>query len=186
MLKAEIEADVGITTSLRTGANGGWLVSNADVLDVWFSAAISGAEETALDAVLTAHTGTTTSQSFQFWESNTAVTTVLETFDEKMSRTAAALVAGTYKLSWYFEMKVTVSGPLNSNGLAQFLVDANVKGSCQHRSVEWSSFSGWDRYVAAEGDTPVLSIEIRRDPTEGGNDTIEIRKMKLGVELMDT
>jgi len=50
-LKAEIEADVGITTVLlridRTG----------DVLDIWFVADLSAPEITALDAVVLAHLG---------------------------------------------------------------------------------------------------------------------------------
>ena len=78
-----------------------------------------------------------------------------------------------------------MSGPLNSTAQARVLVDGGIKGNVNYRSEEWSVFSGWDRLVVAEGDSPVLLLEIRRDPAEGGNDTIEIRKMKLGIERMN-
>jgi hypothetical protein len=185
MLLDEIEADAGITTALRSGANGGWVGADGDELRIYFVAALGAPEITALDALVLAHAGTVTILDFQFWELNPASTTTNETFTEVMSRTASALQAGTYVLTWYFEMKVTVTGPLNSNGMGQFLVDGSVKGSANAARTEWTAFSGWDRYVAAEGDAPVLSLEIQRDPTEGGNDTIEIRKMKLGIERKD-
>ena len=53
----EIEADAGITTALRTPANEGAVASVGDVLDVYFVADLSGAEITAMDAVLSAHDG---------------------------------------------------------------------------------------------------------------------------------
>lgn len=137
------------------------------------------AEKDAVDSPLTTH-------EFQFWELNPADTTTSETWDEKMSRTAEKMSAGTYRLTWYFELKITLTGPLNSNAQARFLVDGNVKGSANLRedTEEWHAFSGWDRYIATSGEQPVLSLEIQRNPAEGGNDTIEIRKMKLGIEYM--
>ncbi len=190
LLANEIDADVTIVTARRLPANGGWKDTAGDVMDLWFAAALSGAEQTALDAVVAAHNGTVTTQDFQFWEKNAKETTVDETWDEKMSRTAASMRLGTYKLSWYFELKLNPTGPLNSLAMARFLVDANVKGSAETvqgstlAGVGWVAFSGWDRFIAAEGITPVLSLEIQRDSNLGGNDTVEIRKMKLGIEFM--
>lgn len=178
LLRDEIEADAGITTSIE------YLSASGDTLEIYFAAALGGSEITALDAVVAAHDGVNTITSFQFWEENTAETTTAETFQEKMARTAAAMSAGIYRLSWAFEMKVTPEGPLNSQGVGRFLVDGNVKNIVFHTLENYVTYSGWDRYVAVEGETPELSLEIRRDPTLGGNDTIAIRKMKLGIEFM--
>ena len=176
MLRSEIAADgylSGFTTSnIATD-------SAADTLSVAFTAALDATEQTALDTVVAAHTGTTTTRDVQFWESNGAQSTASDTLVEKLSRTASALKAGTYRLTWYFELKVTRVGPLDSNCMAEFQVDGVTKGSAEHATVGWSAFSGWDRYVATEGETIVLSFDIKRD---GGNDTVQIRKMKLGIE----
>lgn len=121
---------------------------------------------------------------FQFWESNPAQQTALETWQEAMARTADKMGAGTYRLTWYFEMRVNPTGAVNSNAMGRFLVDGNVKGNANVIGVDYHAFSGWDRFVATEGQQPVLSLEYQRDPVEGGNDNVQIRKMKLGVERM--
>lgn len=177
LLSQEIADDTGITTALD------YINTAGDVLDIYFVATLSAGEITALDTLVGAHVATATTRNYQFWESNTATTTTSETFVEKMARTSAAMQAGPYRLSWSFELKVTPVGPLNSRAIARFLVDGNVKNIvCEGKDL-YTAYSGWDRYVAVEGETPELSLEIRRDPTLGGNDTIEIRKMKLGIEF---
>ncbi len=178
MLTNEINAEAGITTSLSH------INTAAGSMDIFFASDLSGGEITTLDALVLDHDGYVTSPSFQFWESNPAKTTTQETYQESFSRTAAAMADGTYRLSWYFELRVTPNGGLNSNAQARFLVDGNVKGNANVETLQWHAFSGWDRYNATEGERPVLSLEYRRDPVEGGDDTIEIRKMKLGIELM--
>ena len=184
LLFDQILADGAITTALRDANSGGWFDSDGDVMNVWFVAPRGGAEITALDALVGVHDGDPTDAKYQFWESNPAQTTTNEAFTEVLSRTAARMKQGTYRVSWYFELKLTPTGPVNSLAMAQMLTDASVKGSAATDSVEWIAFSGWDRFIAAEGAAPVLSLEIQRDPTVGGNDTVEIRKMKLGIEQM--
>lgn len=178
LLVQEIEDDAGITTALD------YINQQDDTLDIYFTSSLSAGEITALDTLVGNHQGTETKQEFQFWEENTAETTTAETWQEKMSRTAAALAGGSFLLSWYCELKVTPTDALNSLAAMRFLVDSNVKGSAQTSAEGWVAFSGWDRYVADEGETPTLSLEIRRDPTVGGDDTIEIRKMKLGFQYV--
>jgi hypothetical protein len=124
---------------------------------------------------------------YQFWESNPMQSTALETWQTAMSRTPDPMAAGTYKLTWYCEIRVNPVGPVNSDAAAQFVVGGSVKGSAYLTTGnDWHAFSGWDRYIATEGEQPVLALEYRRDPDTGGNDNIEIRKMKLGIERMDT
>jgi hypothetical protein len=122
---------------------------------------------------------------FQFWESNPMQSTALETWQTALSRTADPMAAGVYRLTWYFELRVNPVGPVNSDAAGRFAVDGNVKGDAYLTTGnDFHAFSGWDRFVATEGQQPVLALEFRRDPDTGGNDNIEIRKMKLGVELM--
>jgi hypothetical protein len=186
ILKSDIEADAGITTALRTGANGGWKTTNGDVMDLYFASALSAGEITALDAVVaSASVGTATRNSFQFWESNPAQATELQTWQVALAQTAAPVSDGVYRLSWSFELRIVPVQSLNSGAVARFSVDSVVKANSYYRGTEWNACSGWDRFVFDEGETPLLDIEFRRDPVEGPNDSIEIRKLKLGIELME-
>lgn len=123
--------------------------------------------------------------AWQKWENNAAQSTSAETWQSAISRTASPVAEGIYKFSWYFELRIVATGPLNSKGAARFSLDAVVKGNFVHADEEWSGFSGWD-YVSnlVVGSTPVLAVEWRRDPTVGGNDSIEIRKVKIALERM--
>lgn len=179
LLKDEIEADAGITTALSHINTAG------DVLDIYFTAALGAPEITALDAVVLAHQGTSTVAGFQFWEDNSAFATTAQTWQTAMSRTASALGNGVYILTWRFELRLDPTGPVNSKAAGRFAIDGNIKGNTVTVENDWVSFSGWDRFVAAEGETPVLELEVRRDPTVGGNDTVEIRKMKMGIQRME-
>lgn len=135
---------------------------------------------------------TTTGQTKEFgyvqvWESNLPQSTDLETWVEAMSRVTKALHEGTYRISWYFELRVATVGPqLDSRAAAQFLIDGNIKGSAVTELDDWVPVCGFDRYAASAAETPDLSIEFRRDPAIGGNDNIEVRKMRIGIEEIQT
>ena len=79
---------------------------------------------------------------------------------------------------------MTPTGPIDSKAQGRFLIDGVVKGSAVSVDDDWDAKGSFDIYVADEGETPVLSIEIRRNQSVGGNDTVEIRKMKLLIERM--
>ena len=183
LLRNEINNDVGITTARSSGANGGWKTTFGDVMEIYFAAALSAGEITALDALVGAHLGTVTSQSFQFWESNSTQSTLSEAWQNAMSKTASPVAAGIYRLSWYFELRVVPVTTLDSSAVARFRADSSRKGDACHASVKWSGFSGWDRIIFVEGETPLLEIDFRREPDQGGDDNVEIRKLKLGVDL---
>lgn len=180
-LLIEIQADAGITTALDSNH----IEATGDVLSVFFVTALSAGELTALDAVVAAHTGVAASVDFQFWESNPSQSTSLETPQPGLSRTAPAMTGGIYEVKYNCELRIVPTGPVNSKARAQFSTDANIKGSHAVVETEWSTFSGWDRQVLSTGDAPVFLIEFWRDPTVGGNDSIEIRKMRIGLELVD-
>jgi hypothetical protein len=154
-------------------------------MDLYFVSALSAGEITALDAaVASASIATATTNAFQFWESNPGQATLLETWQTALQQTAQPVSGGIYRLSWYFELRIVPTGPVNSAAVGRFSVDSVVKGSSHYALTEWHACSGWDRLVLEEGETPVLEIGYRRDPVEGGNDSVEIRKVKLGIELM--
>lgn len=177
MLTAEIEADptVGPLTLDRIDTGGG-------VLDIYFAAPLSAGEQTALDAVVLAHQGTQTFDTFQFWESNPFQSTALEAFQNAMTQQAQPMAAGPYVIDWYCEMRVVPVGPINSRGNLRFQIDGVSKGNSTVVTDEWIAMCGWDRFFAAEGATPTFTLDWRRDPALGGNDTIEIRKMKIGFQ----
>lgn len=178
LLTNEINADPGITTALS------YINTSGDDMDIFFAAALGAPEVTALDALVLAHQGTVTVTAFQFWESNPMQTTSSEAWGNAMSQSSAAMSSGIYRLTYNFELRVVPNAAQNSGGVARFVVDGSRKADAYYRGTEWCAFSGWDRKVFAEGDVALLEIDWRRDPVEGGNDAIEIRKMKMGVELM--
>jgi hypothetical protein len=100
-----------------------------------------------------------------------------------MSQTASPVAAGIYRLSWYFELRVVPVTTLDSAAVARFRINSSRKGDAYQASTEWSGFSGWDRIIFDEGEAPLLEIDFRREPNQGGNDNVEIRKLKIGIDL---
>jgi len=120
-------------------------------------------------------------RTFQFWETGSAPDTTSTTYQEGMSQTAKPMNAGEYRLTWSCELKLTATDALDSKAFAQFSIDSDVKVQVSHDQDDWTAYSGWDRYNATEGETPVLAIHYRRS---GGDDTVSIRRMKIGIEYM--
>ncbi len=122
-------------------------------------------------------------RTWQKWESNAVQDTLLETWDLKVQRTAKAVVGGVFKCSWSLELRVVVVGSLDSQGVARFLIDGTGKAHVVNGTTEWDAHSGWDFLSFVDGDKPVFRVEFRRDPTMGGSDKIEIRRVKMALDL---
>lgn len=123
--------------------------------------------------------------TFQMWESSAIQSTPLETWQGAFSRTALPLASGRYRVQWHWEMRLVATGPVNSKGAARFRIDASSKAIDHTVETDWQTVSGWDRELGiVAGATPTFEIEFRRDPTVGGNDTVEIRRMKMSFERM--
>lgn len=179
VLTKEIEDDTGITTALD------YINTEGNQLDIYFVSALSAPEITALDALVAAHSGDETSVDFRFLEVNGAQTTTLETFQNAATLTPSnGLAQGAYKLSWTCELRVTVSGSKDSRAHVRFQVDGNTKSNTAGDSEQWQCHSGWDRYFADENEKPTITLDYRRDPALGGDDTVEIRKVRLGIERL--
>lgn len=180
VLTQEIADESSITTALD------YINRAANQLDVYFVSALSAPEITALDAVVAAHTGVAVSLAFRFKEVNGAQTTTLETFQNAATLTPlVGLAKGPYKLSWTCELRVTVSGSLDSRVAVRFQVDGSSKSNTASNSTLWQCHSGWDRYFANANEKPALTLDYRRDPGLGGDDTVEIRKVRLGIERLE-
>lgn len=124
-----------------------------------------------------------TSLNFRFKEQNTALTTTAQTYQTALALTPTlGLAEGIYIMSWTCELVVTPSGALNSRAQARFQIDGNTKSVTGMATQYWECHSGWDRYSAYEGEKPVVRLQYRRDATVGGDDTIEIRKIRIGIE----
>jgi hypothetical protein len=182
ILKAEVAASAVVTAF-------SYIETVGDVLSIHFAGSLTAGEQTTLDAAVTAHQGVATSAAFQMFESvgsqSTTGHTDAEVYEEAWSRTVAALGAGTYRISWYFEMQVVPSGPVNSRGQLRMLLNGTPVGVHLATTDTWIGCSGWDRVAdLPEGATPTLSMEWRRDPGLGGNDNVEIRRLKMSLEQM--
>jgi len=176
----EIDADPGITTEL----DGYRVDTSNDVLDIYFVTALSGSEVTALNAVVLAHQGVATSPVWQKWEDGGSQGTTSENWTTAMQRTAMAVSGGTYRISWNYELRIVATGAVNSKAASRVKVDGSIKGFFFAADEEWIGYSGWDFKKFTAGETPQILIEFRRDPTVGGNDTIEIKRVKISIELM--
>lgn len=173
LLTQEIEDDVGITTALTR------IDSSGDDLDIYFVSALSGAEITALDALVLAHSGVVTLDMFQRNEENTTSTDTLESFVTKNSLTMSPVRKGLYRIMWSCETQ------MQTGGIGDFVqirvrIDTNNKALSFWNEADWHLHSGFDFIKFKEGETPNVELQFRKQG--GGADTAEIRRAKLTVE----
>lgn len=147
-----------------------------------FPNVLSGAEEVQADSIVLAHNGKKTFSGFRYSENNPVQSTVLETYQNAHSFTLPPVGAGVYIISWQCEIRVVTTGPLNSAGDLRFRIAGGNNGVGHWLHEEWNTISGFDRVSFEEGEEPTIELQYRRDPTIGGNDTIEVRRVRLGVE----
>jgi len=155
-------------------------------LEIFFAAPLTGSDIIALDAVVLAHQGVIVSAIFRMWKNDAVQSTALETYQSALLRTpVTALAPGAYRVQWYWETRIVVTGPLNSRCQTRMVYNGTVVGQCSCGTEGWMSMSGWDRIVGvAEGLLPTFEVEFRRDPVVGGNDTCEIRRVRMSFEKM--
>lgn len=155
------------------------------LFSIFFDAPLTASEITALDAVVFAHAPVPTIGGFQFFESNAAQLISVQAWQDVFVATTQALQKGTYIVTWNAECRVVPVGGLNSacQGRVRFRDSNKGLFSWQHEA--WQTHSGWDRQRFEAGEITDLIIQFRRDPDVGGNDDVEIRRMKLGIELKE-
>lgn len=174
-LGVEISVDIGLV-----GVTLDFMNQNGDILDIFFLTVLDAGQIAALDALLLAHTPEILSPDYQFLESNPAQSTVSDTYIEALAFTPLPLQAGNYIVSYSIEIRIVPTGAVNGVGQARFRIGAANRGTFAWYHEEWNQFAGWDKITAVAGREPDLELQIRR---LGGNDTIEYRRMKIGIEF---
>ena len=105
-------------------------------------------------------------------------------FEEFLSLTCRPLAPGRYRIQWQGEAARnagTTSLPKLRCNVDGVQVGIMTFGGAVDQ--EYQSWSGWDFQQFNEGDTPVINIEGRR--YGGGSDTINFRRLKISIELME-
>lgn len=152
-------------------------------LAVSFQTTPSGAELTTLDALVLAHDGTApATPGWKKWEDNGTSSTQSGTFQTLLERTSPDLGGGVWRISVICQARIVAATALDSEGTVRFSVDGQIKALFPVTTEEWHTFSGWDFSTFNDGDRPVLTIDARR---VGGDDTLEVRRMKFSVEKME-
>lgn len=159
--------------------------SKGDEFSIYFDAPLTAPEVTALDAVVFAHDGVDTFGEFQFFESNASQVISVQPYQDVFVATTLALQKGIYIITWNAECRVVPTGALNSACRGRIKIDGNNKGLFSWQHEQWQTHSGWDRQRFDEGQVIDLTMQFSRDPDVGGNDDVEIRRMKFGIELKE-
>ena len=121
---------------------------------------------------------------FSTWqkkENNAVQTKGSGAFEEKLRLDTLPVTTGRYRIKWNAEMRLQAGN--TSLPKIRIQLDAVVIAVKTFKSPdqEWDSYSGWDIMFFNEGDTPSITIEIKR---VGGTDIIELRRAKVSIELM--
>lgn len=165
MLTAEIEGDGAITTAL----------SHIDTASgqafIYFDGDLSGAEQTALDAVVAAHQGVATTFAVKVTASNEESTNSTTTPADKLNSSVSALKSGSYLITWHCEIKTDTAD--TSGVRATLLLASTERSEDNWAKTQWHVFSGVAVQTFADGDTPQLQLQFARI---GAAATVSIRR----------
>lgn len=144
-----------------------------------FASVLSGAEKTALDAVVAAHQGTITRGGLQRKYRQGEDSTTFTTFQTALSTNAKALKGGVYAVVWSCEMKM---GSGTDRSLAVFEIDGASFARHFEGDTGWT-FHGGTRFTSfSEGETPNLKIKFKVQGS--GGDTAYIRRKSIALYLV--
>lgn len=156
-----------------------------DVLKLTFANAISGADETLLDAVVLAHVGTVTTENpkrIRMVPFDTPLTQGDATYTTKLTLTCLPIKKGTWGLKVRGELKLTVgadfTGPtLDRAADMRLLIDGVERANWVNAYEDWHNMSAADDLDIEEADAPVFEIQIRRR----GTSTAELRRAVISM-----
>jgi len=129
--------------------------------------------------------GTVVSEKIKKWqkaENNAIQTKGAGAFSEYLRLDCKPLAAGKYRIQWNTEARLqagTTSLPKVRCNLDGVQIGVNVWKS---PDTEWAGWSGWDFTQFSAGDTPAITLEVKR---VGGTDTVEVKRLKVSIELME-
>ncbi len=103
-------------------------------------------------------------------------------FDTFLELACRPLGRGRYRIQWNAEARLlsgNVSIPKIRVRLDGTQIGINV---WKLPDQEWQGWSGWDFTFFPEAAEPIIDIQVRR---MGGTNAVEMRRLKLSIELMD-
>jgi len=104
-------------------------------------------------------------------------------FEEFLRLDSAPLVKGKYRIQWYAEAKLNAGN--TSQPKARIQLDGVQIGIHVWRATtEFDGHAGWDIGAFNDGDTPSITIEVRR-LANGGADVCVFKRLKLSIEPME-
>lgn len=129
--------------------------------------------------------GTKVTERVRLWqkrENNAIQTKTGAGFDEVLRLDAKPVATGKYRIQWNAEARLQAGS--TSKPKIRVVLDGTQVGlkSWKMPDQDWEGWSGWDFKAYTEGDTPSLVMEVQRD---GGTDTVEVRRLKMSIELME-
>lgn len=167
-LQAEVDADVTITTACSH------VNTDNDDVDVWFVSSISGAEVTALDAVVAAHTPRVTIGAGMYVEDLSLSLTTSLTFIQKLRLSLTNIAAGDYFIKWSLEYGQVE----NKIGVYRIQLDnTTVLSECsmKHQAGTMVGASGFRKVTLVAGDH---DIDVDYSCPDG---TVKIQNVVLAV-----
>lgn len=129
--------------------------------------------------------GTVVKGKHRLWqkkENNAIQTKTGAGFDEILRLDAKPVAPGKYRIQWNAEARLQAGS--TSKPKIRVVLDGGQVGikSFKVPDQDWEGWSGWDFKAFIEGDTPSIVMEVQRD---GGTDTVEVRRLKVSIELME-
>lgn len=126
-------------------------------------------------------------ERFRQWqkaEANAEQTKGAGAFEEFLRLDSKGLAKGKYRIQWYAE------AALNAGNTSQPKMRVQLDGvqigiHVWQPTTEFDGHSGWDIGAFNAGDTPSITIEVRR-LTNGGSDVCKFKRLKLSIEPMES
>jgi len=121
-------------------------------------------------------------RTWQKAEANAVQTKNGGPFTTFLELNARPLGRGRYRIAWNSEARLAAGAVSIPKMRVVLNGDIIGIGCFQPASDEWDSRAGWDFARFAAAAEPVIEIQFRR---EGGGNTVQMRRLKLSIELMD-
>ncbi len=172
-LDAEIEADAAINIAL-VGTE-----VHLDDVTITFVDALPPAEETALNAVVAAHSGLPLVDSAIRVQNLSEQTTAdgNGTWTEALLLTPNPLQGGSWQVTWNAE--IALDAILANSGVqARLLVDGIERSLTTSRDDQWVHFAGSALLSLNSGDAPPVKLEFQR---AGVANTVKIRRCQIAL-----
>ncbi len=190
-----LNSDVMAQTLLDAGPASGGTVEGLDVqggtydagnvvtggtLTVTWQNALSGADETAQDALVAAHTGPSFGAEVQETSDEAVSSTTLTTPQTKLTLASTPVSAGPYTVTAYCEIRLqSVVG--GSGVRAAVTVQGGEEAEDNWDATTWHAFSAEAPKTFKAGDAPTLTITFERT---GSFNTVEIRRARLEMAVV--